>query len=213
MARIRAADGEQPLPPLPFQRHHGRRFDVVRFFGEELAQFLLAQGAAHRAVAAQQVAQCFVQVGEGHAAHLAADVAGEVQVPVIDQQADHVTAEILLERIDQVAKQRLAVARFHDPQHQIAGLLEEPVVVPGHIKEVIEPFAQFLVARAQHTGLTLQQRHRLAARVRQAQAFQQLRAFIEKLRMIPQPGRHLIRVDGLLFAHERVRPPDFSLSS
>src|SRR3990167_1562659 len=178
VAGVGAAHGEQADLAAKIQRdQRGGTFGVF-ITGKQKRHFLAPQRGAEDAFAPQQIPQNrlqFVFAGEDDVARFA--------LGAEQQQTDAVELEILQQAALQGGFTINQGIGFQQGQAQLADLVEQAVVVAGHVHQFVEFVAQFSVAGAQHAGLLFQQRGCIAVAVGQLQVEQQVGAVNEKIRM------------------------------
>ena len=125
----------------------------------------------------QQAADGHLGFGVGHPA---ADRHGVVAE---QDQADEGHLEVLAQAVFDADHHVFQAGGVHQREDQAAGLVEQPIIVAGHVHQVREAMTQFDVAVAQDGHLALDQRHGIAAPMGNAQGREQFFVLDEEVRM------------------------------
>jgi hypothetical protein len=112
-------------------------------------------------------------------------------------QADKGHLEVLAQAVFDRHHHVFQAGGIHQREDQAAGLVEQPVVVAGHVHQVRETMAHLDVAVAQEGHLALDQRHGIAALVGNAQGRQQFFVLDEEVRMSLQVRGNRCRLQAL----------------
>eukprot|EP00659_Diplonema_papillatum_P009954 gene9954-biopygen9956 len=185
MLRITAGDGQHAMQTLMTEGNHGGGADLLALLGaKQEVQLMLAQGAADGLAFGQQAANRGLGIA-------AADPATHRHRVVAEQdQADKGHLEILAQAVFDGDHRFFQAGGVHQGQDQAASLVEQAVVVAGHIHQLREPMAHFDIALAQDLHLPLHQRHGIAALVGNTQGRQQFFVFNEEVRVSLQIRRN-----------------------
>ncbi|MNT17206.1 hypothetical protein D3C72_1523440 [compost metagenome] len=208
MLRVRAADGQHAVQALVRQADHGGGADLVAFItAEEEFQLVAAQHAADGLAAREQAADALVRLGR-------ADAAAHRQGVLAEQdEADVGHLELMAQAVFHRAHHFLQAGGIEQVEHQAAGLVEQPVVLPGHVHQLRQAMAHLDVALAQQLDLALHQGHGIARLVGDAHFGDQFFVVDEELRVEAQVGGHGLGVEVLrlvlflvLVGHRRTCP-------
>ncbi|MNL30809.1 hypothetical protein D3C87_1525670 [compost metagenome] len=160
MLRVTAGDGQDAVDALMADGDDGRGANLFAlFFAEQKVQLMFTQAATDAFVFQQQAADGHLCLGVGDpAAHRHGVVAQQ-------DEADEGHLEILTQAVFHADHHVFQAGGIHQRENQAAGLVEEAIVVAGHVHQVRQTVTQFDVAVAQDGHLPLHQRNGVAAPV------------------------------------------------